>query len=451
MPATSSATKSEFVQTPLSVLEADMPPAHKVGFQFLLYRCWRDHCDFVRGSYRALAKLLHVAKTSFIDRILPAWITAGWITVEEVGKELIITLCRVSFAVPPRDTFPPATTETNGPNRDTSVPLLTTTVPPRDKDVPPRDKSVPLVSSNLPVISNSTDIITNLLTEVSSNVSSLTVPPRDTEEIVPLLTPELVLQLSSQVLPVPQRPTSGTALERWMKAWYTAAQDLIADFAPVTGPLAWREMDEVIRFTASPESGWMKKIGRLPTLENIRNTRHIQFEQMARLGGWQPDERTPYPGVPLWDDQQVSQEDTQLLAQQELDALVTAILAPNLTEQGQMACPGTVPTWDDQQEEVAFQEIVPAMREAQPFAPGKLKPYADSLQEANPELILSCHILPDGSGRRILLVKVGPGNFAGLDPEIWENPTADEEALIIWPAINYGNACLAAQQEAVTI
>lgn len=443
MPATSSATKSEFVQTPLSVLEADMPPAHKVGFQFLLYRCWRDHCDFVRGSYRALAKLLHVAKTSFIDRILPAWITAGWITVEEVGKELIITLCRVSFAVPPRDTFPPATTETNGPNRDTSVPLLTTTVP-------PRDKSVPLVSSNLPVISNSTDIITNLLTEVSSNVSSLTVPPRDTEEIVPLLTPELVLQLSSQVLPVPQRPTGGPALERWMKAWYTAAQDLIADFAPVTGPLAWREMDEVIRFTASPESGWMKKIGRLPTLENIRNTRHIQFEQMARLGGWQPDERTPYPGVPLWDDQQVPQEDTQLLAQQELDVLVTAILAP---EPEQTPYPATVPQWDteEQQEKLLPQTVAPQeIRIAQPFATkDELLDYADLLVLGNPELQLIIVPAPEGGVR--LLAQCGPGDqYIGIDAEIWEVPTPGEEALIE-QAIGYGRTCTQEERQAVTI
>lgn len=423
MATTLTATKNAlFVQVPVSVLEAEMPDSHKIGFQRLIYKCFREHSDQVRGSYRGLAKLLKVAKTSLI-RMLPLWAKAGWIFFEKNGKELIITLRNLLQVVPPRDTA----------EADVSP-----TEPARDKDVPPRDESVPTLSSILPVISNTTDtLLLTLSKEISNNVSSLTVPPRDTENVVPELTPELVLQLSSQVLPVPLRPAGGPELERWMKAWYTAAQDLIADYAPVTGPLAWREMDEVNRFTASPESGWMKKIGRLPTLENIRNTLHIQREQMARLGGWQPEQRTPYPGVPLWDDQQ----DVQLLAQQELDVLVAAILAPEPEQ--------TVPTRDNLQEEAAFQDTVPDIREAQPFAPGKLKLYADSLLVGNPELILSSRIL-DGSGRRRLLAKIGPDQYIGIDPEIWEDPTPDEEALIV-QAIDYGTAQRAAQREAVTI
>lgn len=361
---------SPFVQVPVSVLEADMPDSHKIGFERLIYQCFRERSDSIRGTHRGIAKMLHVAKSSFM-RMVPNWAKLGWITLENAGKELVLTLRREQFASVPVWDVP----------QQTPMPPI----PTRDAAVPTRDESVPVLSLINPVISND---ITDTLQDNNNNL----IPPiifHQHDQTVPELTTEIVLQLVSHVLPVPDRPANGAALERWLQKWANPAQKLLARLAPVTGPLAWREMDEVTRYMAWEGSGWRRSGRGLPALESVEKNWDIQVSQIARLG-WRPTETTPYPGVPQRD----TNEET----------------------------------------------LPPTPERAQPFAHEyELESFGAALQVSHP-LELSIQDLPDGS--MLLLAQFGPDDYFGVDPEIWDNPT-QEELDRIYQAIAYGSACAA--------
>lgn len=371
---------SPFVQVPVSVLEADMPDSHKIGFERLIYQCFRERSDSIRGTHRGIAKMLHVAKSSFM-RMVPAWVKAGWIMLESVGKELVLTLRREQLqSVPNRDT-PQQTPLPPVPDKDGTVPTW-------DENGPDRGKSVPVLSLIPPVISNIT-----LENNNNNSITSIIFH----NDAVPELTPGLVLELISPMLPIPKRPTGGAALELWVQKWANPAQKILARLAPMTGPLAWREIDEVIRFMLWEGSGWRQIGCNLSSLENVEKNWDKQVRQIADWH-WQPTERTPYPGVPLRD---TNEEPLPVLAER-----------------------------------------------ARPFTrESELVQFGSALQASHP-LELSIRDLPDGS--MLLLAQFGPDHYFGIDPEVWDNPNPDELDRI-YQAIAYGSACARNEQQTAAV
>jgi hypothetical protein len=265
-------------------------------------------------------------------------------------------------------------------------------------DGPERDKNGPVSSQIGPLASAQAVItITDITLEKESNVI---IYHDQAEKLVPELTPELFLELAARSgLTVPKRPTNAAELERWHQHWRTPAQDIIEKrLRPIAGagPMAWELADEVIRFMLSPASGWYQHTqGFSPWMCHVRDKWQIQVDQIGRFR-WTPEERTPYPGC------DVPNRDTEELA----------------------------PVSD--------------VRQAAPLSWDDLEQFAKAVMTANPSIQLAVEDLPDGEAG-ILLAQYGPDAFVEIDSRIWNDPTPQEEALIL-QAIAYGRSLVTKQQ-----